>query len=102
MPLVTADALSAGNKVPEGPQTAEAHYNEFSKNFSTSIVNSTIIDALNCLSTISLFNASYCDTVATLLVSSNSAAGLDGIPGSLLRKLAPFLALLGQPVSIIL
>ena len=60
--------------------------------------NNTITDTLNCLSTISLFNASYSDTVATLLASSNFVAGPDGISGSLLRKLDP---VLGQLVSII-
>ena len=90
---------SAGNTVFDGLQTAEAFSKKFLKNFSTSIADCMITDALNCSTTISLFNASYCDTVAALLASSNSAAGPDGISGSLLRKMTP---VLGQPVSIII
>ena len=89
---------SAGNTVPEEHQTAKALSNEFLKNFSTSIADYMIADTLNCSSTISLFNASFCDTVAALLASSNSAAGPGRISGSFLRKLASDL---GQPVSII-
>ena len=95
-PIQLFDSL--GNTVSKGPQTAEAFSNEFSKNFSTSIADYTITHALNCSSTISLFNASYSDIVTALLASSNSAAGPDRISGSSLRKLAP---VLGQPVSII-
>ena len=98
--VATADTVAryAGNTISKGLQAAETFSNEFSKNFSTSMADYTITDALNYSSTMSLFNASYSDTVAALLASFNSAAGPGGISRSLLRKLAP---VFGQPVSII-
>jgi hypothetical protein len=87
---------SEGNAVTDDVIAAEMFNAEFSRNFSRPLQHTlgAVAKATNTL----VFSVSQQETYAALASSSNSSPGPDGISGSLLRQLAPVLAL---PLSII-
>ena len=85
-----------GNYVTDSMAIAQTFNTEFVRNFSHTFPNTTAIN-LGTSSGQPLFHVSFQDTYAAVKTAPYSAPGQGGIPGFLLRLLAPNLAL---PLSI--
>ena len=94
------DTTSHGDCSHDDGNLAKIFSQEFVKNFSQLVANDdlSLEKIISASSTASQFNITIDETFAALLSASNSAAGLDGVPGYVLKWLAVGLCL---PLSII-